>query len=295
MTPLVIRVAFCGLGRMGSAMAGRLVRAGFDVTVWNRNPARCVPLVNAGARSAASPAEAAAGCEVAIVMVADGPAVRAVLTGGAGLDGLAAAAPPTVVQMSTIAPDEVTALPALLPATCALLDAPVLGSVPQADEGRLRILVGGGDAVVTAVGPVLAALGEPVRTGPVGSASALKLVLNAAVAPMVALLAEALALADGLGLDRSLVLDELAGSRLGPLVARKRHMIESGRYEPDSVLALHAKDLRLVLDAAERLGIPAHLAAAAARHAQDAVLAGLGDRDYAVVVEHLRVSGDTSG
>jgi 3-hydroxyisobutyrate dehydrogenase-like beta-hydroxyacid dehydrogenase len=109
-------------------------------------------------------------------------------------------------------------------------------------------------------------------------------VVNAAVAPMVALLAEAVALGDRLGLDRDVVLDELARSRIGPLVARKRAKIATGRYEPDVTLATFGKDLGLLARTAGDLPMP--MAAAARDRVAAALAAGLGDRDYSVLVAH---------
>jgi 3-hydroxyisobutyrate dehydrogenase-like beta-hydroxyacid dehydrogenase len=267
-------------------MAARLAAAGCALTVWNRDPIRCGPLVAAGARAATTPADAAARCDVAVTMLSDAAAVRAVL---GGVDGLTAGRPPVLVQMSTIGPDETADLPRLLPAGCTLVDAPVLGSTPDAVAGTLRLLVGGADAAVAHCRPLLGILGEVVHVGPVGAGSALKLVVNAAVAPMVALLAEAAALGDALGLDRGLVLDELARSRIGPLVRRKHARLLDGRYHPaDSSLSLHAKDMRLVTAAARRYGVRAQVLTAAADLAAEAVEGGLGEEDYAVLVEYVR-------
>jgi 3-hydroxyisobutyrate dehydrogenase-like beta-hydroxyacid dehydrogenase len=121
-----VKVAFCGLGKMGVPMAARLLDAGHEVTVWNRTSGRAGELVEHGAAEAASPAEAATGAEAVITMLADPPAVAAVVAGVA--ETITAGA--TLVEMSTIGPAAVRSLAAALPEGVDVLDAPVLGSVP---------------------------------------------------------------------------------------------------------------------------------------------------------------------
>jgi 3-hydroxyisobutyrate dehydrogenase-like beta-hydroxyacid dehydrogenase len=277
-------VAVCGTGLMGSPVALRLAGLGHQVRVWDRSPDRAARLASANAVPVSSPAGAACAADAAIVLVSDFAAVRSVITGP---HGVAAGEPGVIVQMSTIAPAEVTALAALLPADAVLLDAPVTGSVPQAGSGRLRVLAGGGEDARDAALPVLAGLGTVAWCGPLGAGSALKCVLNASAAPMIALLAEGLALADSAGLDRRMVLDELELTRLGPLVARKRAMIERRRYPADSRLALFAKDMRLAIGMAAANGTRLRLAGAARLLADEAAAAGLADQDYSVLIEYL--------
>ena len=274
---------------MGAPMASRLLENGHQVTVWNRTPAAAGPLTAGGARLAPTPAAAASGSQFAITMVADAVAVREVLGGD---DGLLSTPPGVLIQMSTISPAETAGLAAEVrsagPPPVAFLDAPVLGSVPQARAGCLRVLASGDRETFDRARDLLAAFGEPAYVGPAGHGSALKSVLNAAVAPMVALLAESLALADSLGLDEDMVLDELGRSRIGPLVERKRAAIRSGKFDADSRLALFAKDLRLVLDSARASAIPMPVATAALALAEAAMADGLGPLDYSVIVARSR-------
>jgi 3-hydroxyisobutyrate dehydrogenase-like beta-hydroxyacid dehydrogenase len=158
--------------------------------------------------------------------------------------------------------------------------------VPQAADGSLRLLAGADDAAFARWSPVLARLGEPVHVGPVPNGSALKQVLLAATAPMVALLAEAIALGERLGLDRTLLLDELELSRIGPVVRRKRAMVEAGRYPADARLSVFAKDMRLIRQSGEDAGVPMTMVTAALEMAAEAVTAGLADRDYSVLIGH---------
>jgi 3-hydroxyisobutyrate dehydrogenase len=276
-----VSVAVCGLGLMGLPIAHRLLASGFRTTVWNRSPGPAGMAAARGATVAATPAEAAGGADLVITMLASTEALFEVVSGP---DGIAAGAPRALAQAGTVAHADMTELAARLPGDCDLLDAPVLGSVPQAADGSLRLLVGADDSVFARWSPVLAHLGEPVHVGPVPNGSALKHVLLAATAPMVALLAEAVALGDRLGLDRGLVLDELELSRIGPVVRRKRAMVEAGRYPPDARLEVFVKDMRLIRRAGDDTGVPMAMVAAALGLAEEAVMAGLGGCDYGVMI-----------
>ncbi len=282
-----MKIAFCGLGRMGVPMAARLVDAGHDVIVWNRTPGRAPALVARGAAEATSPAGAAAGAEIVVTMLTDPAALEAVVFGPDGLaGGLASGA--TLVEMSTIGPDTVRALAGRLPAGVDMLDAPVLGSVPQATDGTLKLFVGGEEAVFERCRPVLDAMGTPRYLGPLGAGAAMKLVANSTLGALMCGLAEALALADALGLEEAAVLDILADSPIGTPVRSKRAMIERGVYPANFALALAAKDLRLVTAAAEHAGLDLRLAPAAQAWLTQADAAGLGGLDYSAVIAEVR-------
>jgi 3-hydroxyisobutyrate dehydrogenase-like beta-hydroxyacid dehydrogenase len=279
-------VAFVGLGAMGGRMAGRLLDAGHDLVVWNRTPARAAPLTDRGAALAASPADAASRAEVVLTMVADPDALRAVTEGPDGLAaGVTAAA--TVVQMSTVGPDAVAWLAAALPAGTALLDAPVLGSLSEAESGSLRIFVGGPAELAQRWAPLLGAMGMPVHVGPVGAGSAAKLVANTTLFGVLGVLGEALALADGLGLSRDTAFDVLSVTPVAAQAQRRRPAVESGEYPPRFALALARKDADLAVAAAAAAGVEVRLARAAHDWLADAEHAGMGGRDYASVLERI--------
>lgn len=275
-------IAFCGLGRMGLPMAARLLDAGHDVRVWNRTPGKAGSLVDAGATEAGSPAVAAAGAEVVVTMLADPAAVEDVVSSADLRAGT------TLVEMSTIGPDAVRSLAARLPEGVDVLDAPVLGSIPQATEGTLKIFVGGDAEVFERRRPVLEAMGTPRHLGPLGAGAAMKLVANSTLGALMTGLAEALALADGLGLAEADVLDILSESPLGVTAKGKRPLIESGVYTPNFTLGLAAKDLRLVMEAAQAAGVELRLAAAARSWLERADEHGLGDLDYSAVIADVR-------
>jgi 3-hydroxyisobutyrate dehydrogenase-like beta-hydroxyacid dehydrogenase len=281
------RVAFCGLGQMGTPMARRLVDAGHDLTVWNRTEARTAPLVAAGARAAATPAEAAAEADVAITMLANPTALDEVALGPSGLAaGLRPGA--VFVDMSTVGPDSVRWVAGRLPDGVGTIDAPVLGSVPAAADGTLKLFVGGDDTLLERWAPLLGTFGTLFRFGPLGSGAAMKLVANSTLGALMTGLAEALTLADAFGLDESIVLDVLGDSPIGLTARGKRRLIESGTYPPNFKLALARKDLELVGEAAERLGLDLPLARAARALYQSAAESGLGELDYSAAIAHLR-------
>lgn len=283
-----MRISFCGLGQMGGPMAARLVDAGHDVTVWNRTPARTEPLVARGAVAAATPAEAAAGTEVAVTMLADPASLQEVVSGPRGL-GHALGEGSVLVDMSTVGPAAVFAMMSHLRAGVDVLDAPVLGSVPQATDGSLAIFVGGDPEVVERCRPVLAAMGRPVHLGPLGAGAAMKLVANSTLGALMCALAEALALADALGLAEADVLEVLSQSPIGPTTRSKRALVEGGEYRPPNFkLALAAKDLSLVVEAATEAGVDLRLAPAARSWFEQSKSAGLGDLDYSAVVAQAR-------
>ncbi|HVL07107.1 MAG TPA: NAD(P)-dependent oxidoreductase [Acidimicrobiales bacterium] len=275
-------VAFFGLGRMGVPMAARLLDAGHDLRVWNRTPGRAGSLVDAGAVEAGSPAEAAAGAEVVVTMLADPAAVQEVVAAADVHAGT------TLVEMSTVGPEAVRSLAAGVPEGVDVLDAPVLGSIPQATEGTLKIFVGGDAGVFERRRPMLEAMGTPRHLGPLGAGAAMKLVANSTLGALMTGLAEALALADCLGLDQAAVLDILSESPIGTTAKGKRERIESGVYEPNFTLRLAAKDMRLVTDAAEAAGVELRVAPAARSWLERADEHGLGDLDYSAVIADVR-------
>lgn len=281
------KLAFLGLGQMGRPMARRLLGAGHDVTVWNRTSEKAEPLVAQGAGPATTPAEAAHGVEAAITMLSDPEALEAVLFGPDGLaHGLQDGA--TLIDMSTVGVEAVRSLGKRLPKGVTMLDAPVLGTVPHAERGQLKIFVGGEREVFGRWRGVLESLGTPSLIGPPGAGAAVKLVVNSTIGAVVSALGEALALADRLGLDEKTTLDVLAESVIGAGVGRARPSIESDTYPPRFKLALARKDLGLVTDAARRAGVDLPVARAVRDWLQGADDDGLGGLDYTAVVAHIR-------
>jgi 3-hydroxyisobutyrate dehydrogenase-like beta-hydroxyacid dehydrogenase len=278
------KIAFLGLGQMGTPMARRLLQAGHQLTVWNRTPDRARSLAAEGATVAETPAEAGAGAECAITMLATPEALREVVLGENGL-AKALGSGQVYVDMSTVGPDTIRSIASRLPDGVSVVDAPVRGSVPQANDGRLDIFVGASDQDFARVRPILEALGSVVHVGGLGAGAAMKLVANLALGTAITAVGEALALGEVLGLGRAPILDMLEGSQLGPAVRAKRANIESGHYPPNFKLRHAAKDLRLVVEAAAAAGGRELRVSAAARAWLDAAAdRGAADLDYSAIV-----------
>lgn len=280
------RLAVCGLGLMGEPMAGRLLEGGYDLVVWNRTAARADGLVAKGARLASTPAEAAQGADAVFTMLATPDAVETVVFGDGGLvHGLRDGA--THIEMSTIGPTAVRSIRDRLRSAVGLIDAPVLGSIPQAREGTLKIFVGGEPDEVKRWRPVLEQLGAPRHFGPLGAGASMKLVANLCLGVLMTGLGEALALADAFDLRHPDVLDILAESPIQVPVRSKRKNIESDEWPPNFKLLLAAKDMRLVVEEAERRGLPLRVTAAARTWMDEAEASGLGELDYSAVIKHI--------
>lgn len=166
--PRLTRVAIIGLGAMGSRIAARLLAAGHEVIGWARSPDRRRALAEIGVLPTTTPADAARRANVLITTVADPAALRAVTD---RTDGVAAGAGTnlTVVEMSTVGPAAVVRLAWVLPAGVGLVDAPVLGSIAEAEAGSLTILAGGPAPLIERVTPLLSALGAVIEVGDVGA------------------------------------------------------------------------------------------------------------------------------
>ena len=283
-----MKLACCGLGLMGEPMAARLLEGGVadELTVWNRTAERASRLVEGGARPASSPADAARGADVVITMLKDPAAVESVVFGADGLaEGLSDGS--TLIEMSTIGPTAVRSIRDRLPATVDMLDAPVLGSVPQATEGTLKLFVGGDDDRFELCRPVLERFGTPRHLGPLGAGASMKLVANLCLGVLMTGLGEALALARALDLQQPDVLDILADSPIQVPVRSKRTYIESDEWPPNFKLVLATKDMRLVIEEAQRRGLDLRVASAVTRWLDEAEAAGLGDLDYSAVIKQI--------
>lgn len=265
------RITILGQGAMGSRMADRLETAGHLVTRWNRTGAARTPRV------------AVHGAEIVIAMVRDDAAAHAVWLDpqDGALAGLGPAA--VAVESSTLSPSGIATLAAAFAgAERMLLDAPVLGSRPQAEAGQLIHLVGGDPAVLARVQSALAALGpKQLPVGPLGAGTAMKLLANTLFAGQVALVAELLGLAGSLGLEPEAAFAVLRETpQLSPAAAMAGGLMLAGRDEPLFPAALAAKDLRYAMG--ER-GDAMPLARAALGVFDRAAEAGLGDANLTAI------------
>jgi 3-hydroxyisobutyrate dehydrogenase len=289
---MALSVAVLGTGIMGAPMARNLAGAGLDVRAWNRTAEKARPLAEHGIAVADDVAEAVAGADVALTMLADADATLAVAERALGaLDGEA-----IWLQCGTIgiAGTEHCAEMARR-ADVTFAEAPVLGTRQPAEQGALVVLAAGPHAALERCESVFEAIGQRtlrVGAGP-GAASRLKLVLNAWVLAVTQGTAETIALAEGLDLDPQQVLDALEGGPLDlPYFRVKAAMMTADEFPPAFPLALAAKDAALVADAAREAGVDLLLARTVAERFAQARDAGLGDEDMAAI---YRLSRPSSG
>jgi 3-hydroxyisobutyrate dehydrogenase len=280
-----------GLGLMGAGMAGRVLTAGFPLSVYNRNPEKTAPFAKAGAYAARTPRDAAARADIIITMLADDNASRTVwLDKETG--ALAAASPGTwLIESSTASVQWIHELAAAAKKhQCELLDAPVTGSKPQAAAGELLFLVGGSAEALAAVRPVLAVMSRDVlHLGPAGSGATLKLINNFLCGVQAASIAEAMALVTATGLDREKSLAMLAAGAPGsPLLKVITSRAAANDFTPNFILRLMAKDLTYAREEGARHGVAMNTAAPAIADFEKAIAAGYGEKDFSAVIPALQ-------
>jgi 3-hydroxyisobutyrate dehydrogenase-like beta-hydroxyacid dehydrogenase len=253
-----MKLGFIGLGAMGAPMATNLLEADHELAVWNRSPERAGPLVEAGARRADSPADAASDTRATVLMITNAEAVQEVLFGDKGVvQGLSAGA--AVINMGTIGAVATTRIAKTLGELgYRMLDAPVSGSTPVAAAGELAIMVGGDEETFEEFELVLAAMGEKISLmGEVGSGSRMKLINNLILGANMAALSEGLALGEAAGLPVEKQLEViLAGGAASGVAQRRSGNLISGSYEPQFKLSHELKDLYYALELGRDLEDP---------------------------------------
>jgi 3-hydroxyisobutyrate dehydrogenase len=283
------QVAFLGLGRMGAAMASRLVARGFRLTVYNRTPARAEPLVAAGAKWAPTPRAACDGADAVVSMTADDMSSRAMWLGADGALAAELAPGAPALDCSTLSHAWVMTLAARVRERgLRYLDSPVTGLPAAAAAGDLTLLVGAAEDDVEAARPLLDALATRVlRFGPVGAGTAYKLAVNLIGAVQIASAAEGMALAERAGLDLNLVADAIAtGQAASPQVVRNTLAMAGGDFKRNIVFTpdLRLKDIDYALRLAETLGLAAPFGAVArAAFARLIALGGAADSEARVI------------
>ena len=288
-----ISVALLGLGAMGSRMAARLLAAGHSVTVYNRSPGPLTALVEAGATAEASPRAAAASAEIVISMVRDDQAAAAVwLDPDRGaLAGMQPGA--LAIEASTVTPAWIDRLGREAEvAGLGLVDAPVLGSRPQAEAGALISLVGGSTAAVERARPALASYSGAIHhVGPCGAGARLKLAVNALFGAQVATLAELLASLARADLPPAAMVELLAELPVvSPVLAGVARRMAADQHAPQFPIELVGKDLGYQLADAEGLGAATPMTAAAEAVFAAATTAGWGDANLSAVVRRYYFS-----
>jgi 3-hydroxyisobutyrate dehydrogenase len=282
------RIGFLGLGIMGSRMATNVLRAGFPLTVWTHTPGKAERwAAEHGAASASTPAAVAEQSDIVISMVVDGEQVASVALGEGGVIESARAGL-LCVDMSTIAPPDSRRIgEALRQREVHMLDAPVTGSSPRAEEGSLTIMVGGEPQDFARALPLLETMGTLIRhVGVLGQGEALKLINNALGAANAAAMAEALLLARASGIDLDALVEVVsAGSGASTQLTLKSGAMREHDYTTLFKTAHMLKDVRLCLEEAQTTGVPF----ASAAHARDLLTAtmgrGHGEDDYSSLIE----------
>jgi len=280
-----MRVAFLGLGIMGRPMAANLVKAGHEVTVWNRTPGKDVE----GARSAAAPAEAARGSEVVWMCVSDTTAVESVLFGPQGVEESLAEGM-TVVDSSTISPSATVKFAERVGARGArYVDAPMTGSKIAAEGGTLIFMVGGEEAAIENLQPLFAAMGKVFfRMGETGKGQAAKLAMNLQIALIYEGFAEALTLATKLGVDAESLLQIVNASMVrSGVVEYKAPFVLKRDFSPNFPLRLMHKDIRLALHAAKEVRVKLPALETVEEIYEMATEDGHGNLDYAATLTLL--------
>jgi 3-hydroxyisobutyrate dehydrogenase-like beta-hydroxyacid dehydrogenase len=286
-------IGFVGLGLMGSRMATRLLEARYPLTVHNRSPERTLPLAERGARVAPTPEELARSVTVVMLSLADDAALDEVMRGPRGtLSGLQPGA--TVIDLSTVSPriSRTIALE-VKAAGGSMLDTPVSGSTPQAEQGALNILVGGDEEVYRRSEPILAVLGRNrFYLGPNGMGLVMKLTINAMLGLGVQALAEAVTLGEAAGLEKDRLLDVLGQMTVvSPSQKSKLDSARSGSYPPNFPVQHMNKDYGLIAELATQANV-ALPATAAAHQMTKAASTQAPDEDFAVVIRVMeRLAG----
>jgi 3-hydroxyisobutyrate dehydrogenase-like beta-hydroxyacid dehydrogenase len=281
------KIGFIGLGTMGTPMATNLLKAGYELCVYNRTAEKTKPLADLGAKVAASPAAVAKQCEVVITMLAADPAVKEVVLGRAGiLDGASAGL--IVIDSSTVSPATSKQIAAeLAKANIEMLDAPVTGSKPQAIEAKLTFMVGGKKEIYEKCIPLFKAMGKAnYHMGANGTGSYTKVSNNTISAITLVAFAEGVVMATKAGIDPRLFVEviSLGGARSGQIENRGPKVL-SRDFRPNFATALMYKDLGLAGEIAKELNIPTPALAIAREMLNMAIAKGYGQDDVCSVVK----------
>jgi 3-hydroxyisobutyrate dehydrogenase-like beta-hydroxyacid dehydrogenase len=282
-------VGYVGLGVMGGGIARRLLEAGHTVTGWNRTPEKARPLLDAGMRWGDTPRQVAERCEIVFTMVTNTAAVHAVTEGPDGI--LAGLGPGKVyVDQSTASPDNTRALAARVAELGAdMLDAPVSGSVITLEQGKLSVMVGGGEDVFARVLPVLEAIGPKVfHVGPSGAAVTVKIASNLQLAVQMLAFCEGVLLAEKSGIPRAKAVEVLLGTVIAsPMVTYRGPFVLGQPDEAWFNVNMMQKDMLLALELGRQLDVPLPTTATTNELLTAARGMGLAEKDFSILFEVL--------
>ena len=282
------KIGFVGLGIMGKPMAKNLLKAGYELVVFDINQEAVAEVVAAGAVKAENAKEVAAKSEAVITMLPNSPHVKTAVLGENGV--LAGAKPGLIlIDMSSIAPlaaQEVAA--AVAKQGVEMLDAPVSGGEPKAIDGSLSIMVGGKQEIFDRCVELLSKMGKSVvRCGDIGAGNTTKLANQIIVALNIAALSEALVLATKAGVDPELVFNAIRGGLAGSTVMEaKAPMILAGNFKPGFKIDLHIKDLANAIETGHDVGVPLPLTSSVMEILQALKVDGKGQNDHSGIAMH---------
>ena len=283
------RVGFVGLGIMGQGMARNLLKAGYSVRVWNRTSSRMDPLIEAGATAGAGPADVAANCDIVAVCVSDTPDVEEVILGENGiLSGVQAGA--LVIDFSTISPQATIDIAEKLNAKgVKMLDAPVSGGSEGAVNGTLSIMIGGDEDQVERARGLFEAMGNTItHVGKQGAGQTVKLVNQILVVGNCLAMCEALIFAQAGGVDLEKCLNAVTGGAAGSwMLANRGPQIIDRDWRPGFTINLQQKDVRLIMQEADALGVPVLLSGQVFSLYRTLQQAGLGEEGNHALVKAL--------
>ncbi len=286
---LIKTISYLGLGTMGSGMAANVLKAGYELTVWNRSTEKCEPFARKGARVAKTPADAARDVDLVMYMLSNDQAVEEVVFGAEGiLSGIKEGQ--IAIDMSTVLPaTSLREREAYAKRGVDFLDAPVFGSKNESAEAKLWIMAAGNKAVFEKVKPVLEHLGQTVHYfGKNGNATAMKLVGNLIVALEMEALAEGLVLAQKAGLDLNTAMEvvKVADFRSPLLVSNGQNILKRD-FATSFALELMLKDAGLIEKFAKSLASPIPALRVAEKNLESAVALGFGQEDASALIKAL--------
>ena len=283
-----MKIGLIGLGIMGKPMSKNLLKAGYDLTVMDRNQSAVAEVVAAGAKSAPTAKAIAEQVDIIITMLPNSPHVKEVVLGENGiLEG--AKAGTVFIDMSSIAPLVSRELSAKLAEKgVEMLDAPVSGGEPKAIDGTMSVMVGGSQEVFDKCYPVMKAMaGSVVRAGDVGAGNITKLANQVVVALNIAAVSEALVLASKAGVEPELVYQAIRGGLAGSTVLdAKAPLMMDRKFDPGFRINLHIKDLNNALETAHEIGAPLPLTASVMEMMQALKVDDMGDADHGSLVRY---------
>jgi len=289
------KIGFIGLGIMGKPMSRNLLKAGYELVVYNRSSKSIEELVKEGAEAGASPKEVAERCDIVITMLPNSPQVKEVILGPKGvIEGVHPGS--IVIDMSSIAPIVSREIGEhLSDQSVRFLDAPVSGGEPKAIEGTLSIMVGGNQADFEECYPIFQAMGSSVLLcGEVGAGNVTKLANQIIVAINISAVSEALMLASKAGVNPETVYKAIRGGLAGSTVMdAKAPLMIARKFDPGFRIGLHIKDLNNVLETGHEIGSPLPLTASVMEMMQVLKAQGLEQADHGALVQYYEKLAQT--